>query len=68
MAIDLQVNGYAGVDFNSPSLTAAELSKACGALLEDGVTGILAAVITDSIESMCARIETIAELRDADPA
>ena len=66
-AIDLQVNGYAGVDFNGPDLTAAALHKACAALREDGVGGVLAAVITDSLDAMCSRLRAIAAMREADP-
>ena len=45
---DLQVNGYAGVDFNADDLSADELHGACAKLREDGVAGILATVITDA--------------------
>ena len=46
--LDLQVNGYAGVDFNGDRLEAEDLHAACAALRDDGVEGILATVITDS--------------------
>lgn len=45
---DLQVNGYAGVDFNSSSLTAKDLDHALEAMLADGVTGCLPTLITAS--------------------
>ena len=60
---DLQVNGYAGIDFNRDDLTAEQLYRACSALEEDGNEGILATIITDSIESMCLRLSNIVELR-----
>ena len=59
---DLQVNGYAGVDFNRDGLTAAELNLACQRLREDGVAGILATIITDAIPLMTARLERIADI------
>ena len=65
--VDLQVNGYAGVDFNADALTAEDLHAACERLGADGVDGILAAIITDELDAMAARIRRIAELRDADP-
>ncbi len=43
---DLQVNGYAGVDFNDPALTAAGLDHALEAMLAAGVTQCLPTLIT----------------------
>jgi N-acetylglucosamine-6-phosphate deacetylase len=61
---DLQVNGYAGVDFNSDALSEEQLHHACTKLREHGVDGILATVITEEVDVMCRRIARIAELRD----
>ena len=36
--IDLQVNGFAGIDFNSGSVTPAEIDHALEAMLATGVT------------------------------
>jgi N-acetylglucosamine-6-phosphate deacetylase len=64
---DLQINGYAGVDFNDEDLTPEALHRACEALREDGVEGILATMITDTLPVLCKRLSRLAELRDADP-
>jgi len=64
---DLQVNGYAGVDFNQDDLSAEELHRACEKLAADGVDGILATIITEQIDQMAARIHRLAELRQRDP-
>lgn len=64
--IDLQVNGYAGVDFNQDHLTPDNLHLACQRLRDDGVAGILATVITDTIEAMQGRLRRIVELRERD--
>ncbi len=64
--IDLQVNGYMGVDFNADDLSAAGLNKACAALRDDGVGGILATIITDDIDVMCHRLRQIVALREKD--
>lgn len=64
---DLQVNGYAGVDFNQDDLGADALHRACQALRADGVDGILATIITEDVRKMEARIARIAELRESDP-
>jgi N-acetylglucosamine-6-phosphate deacetylase len=66
-AFDLQVNGYAGADFCSPALNAEQLHTACLALEEDGVDSILATVITDTMEALCAKLHNLARLRDGNP-
>ncbi|MEO8410111.1 MAG: hypothetical protein ABI478_06030 [Propionivibrio sp.] len=43
---DLQVNGYAGVDFNDPSITPQQLDDALEAMRAGGVTGCLPTLIT----------------------
>jgi N-acetylglucosamine-6-phosphate deacetylase len=52
---DLQVNGYAGVDFNDPSITPAGVDQALEAMLEDGVTGCLPTIITAFPDELEAR-------------
>jgi N-acetylglucosamine-6-phosphate deacetylase len=44
--VDLQVNGFAGVDFNTPGLTPALLDDALRAMLATGVTRCLPTLIT----------------------
>jgi N-acetylglucosamine-6-phosphate deacetylase len=63
---DLQVNGYAGVDFNSDDLTPERAHEACAKLEADGVGGILATIITENLETMARRLRRIAELRERD--
>lgn len=65
--VDLQVNGYAGVDFNSDSLSAEGLHRACAAMRADGVAGFLPTVITDALPAMSRRLARLVELRAADP-
>jgi len=61
---DLQVNGYAGVDFCACELGGEELELACRALDEDGVDGILATIITDSLDRMESKLLRLASLRE----
>ncbi|MCA9148763.1 MAG: N-acetylglucosamine-6-phosphate deacetylase [Planctomycetales bacterium] len=61
--LDLQVNGYAGVDFNGDDWTESQLEEACRRLQQDGVAGILATVITDSVEAMTHRLHRLAVAR-----
>jgi len=63
---DLQVNGYAGVDFNTDDLSAEALHTACLALRNHGVAGILATIITEHLPVMCGRIKRLASLRAQD--
>lgn len=64
---DLQVNGYAGVDFNSDDLTGEALHHACTALKAAGVIGFLPTIITEHLHVMVGRLETLVRLREADP-
>lgn len=64
---DVQVNGYAGVDFNADGITPADYHRCCQRLAADGVSGILATVITDSIQAMCRRLRQIAAAVRSDP-
>ena len=52
---DIQVNGYAGTDFNSDDLTADALHHACQCLAQDGVSQILATFITDTVPALESR-------------
>ncbi len=64
--VDLQINGYQGVDFNKDEMSAEELHHACAALERDGVESILATIITDDLEKMENRIKRIVHLRGSD--
>lgn len=65
---DIQVNGYAGADFCSRSLTLEQCRRACDELAIDGTDGILATVITDSIEGICLKLARLVAFREQDPA
>jgi N-acetylglucosamine-6-phosphate deacetylase len=43
------------------------MRKACDALAADGVGGILATLITDSVESLCAKLRGMVRFREEDP-
>ncbi len=62
---DLQVNGYAGYDFNAESTdatTVETINNICLRLELQGVEGILATVITDTIPVMMARLKRLVKL------
>ena len=60
--IDLQVNGYAGVDFNSENVTHESVVNVCRRLKTDGTDTILATVITAPLALMLKRISRLVEL------
>jgi N-acetylglucosamine-6-phosphate deacetylase len=63
---DLQINGYAGVDFNGDDLSPEGMRRACEALREDGVEGFLPTIITDTLPKLRARLARLAELSESD--
>ncbi len=64
---DLQVNGYAGIDFNQDALTADDLHAVCERLSADGVAGILATIVTEHVDKMVHRLKNLVALREQDP-
>ncbi len=56
---DLQVNGYAGVDFNDPALTADALDHALHAMLRAGVTQCLPTLITAGEDELRAQFAAL---------
>src|SRR5260370_6417701 len=63
---DLQVNGFAGVDFNTPGCAPDQWRHAIQALRSTGVTRFLATLITSSLERFSGCAESV--LRVSDPA
>jgi N-acetylglucosamine-6-phosphate deacetylase len=57
--LDLQVNGYAGVDFNTGSLTPDALDQALNAMLRAGVTHCLPTLITAPEAELAARLHAL---------
>src|SRR5262249_47804135 len=57
--LDLQVNGYAGVDFNDDTLTPDALDHALHAMLCVGVTHCLPTLITASETRLAARLAAL---------
>jgi N-acetylglucosamine-6-phosphate deacetylase len=57
--VDLQVNGFAGVDFNDEGLTAEALDHALAAMLTSGVTSCLPTIITADRHALAARLRAL---------
>lgn len=64
---DLQVNGFAGVDFQATELSQADLRRAVDALRAHRTGGILLTLITDRLDALAAKLERIERFRAADP-
>lgn len=58
--VDLQVNGFAGVDFNDPALSDDGIEHAIGVLRSTGVTRFLPTLITSSLADFSASAQAIA--------
>ena len=56
---DIQINGYAGVDFNSTALTPDALDHALAAMLRSGVTACLPTLITAPDDILTARLAVL---------
>jgi N-acetylglucosamine-6-phosphate deacetylase len=61
---DLQVNGFAGVDFNDPACTAEDMQRAIAALRATGVTRFLPTLITGPLERVARCARMLAACRD----
>jgi N-acetylglucosamine-6-phosphate deacetylase len=62
---DLQVNGFAGVDFQRP-VAPSDLRRACEALHGHGTTRILATFITDRSEALAQKLSAFEAMRRND--
>jgi N-acetylglucosamine-6-phosphate deacetylase len=60
---DLQVNGFGGIDFNGPDLTAGQVDEVLMRLRETGVTRCLPTLITSSFDDFAARARVLAAVR-----
>jgi N-acetylglucosamine-6-phosphate deacetylase len=59
--VDLQVNGYKGVNFAGPDLTSEDFLRACKGHFEAGTTALLATVVTSPRELYKRNLPLIAE-------
>ncbi len=63
--IDLQVNGFAGVDFNDPHTGHEEMARSIGVLFSTGVTRFYPTVITGAPEEMEGALRNLARARES---
>lgn len=62
--IDLQVNGYAGVDYNLPTAPLEEVGRSIRALYATGVTRFFPTIVTNSADLMVACLGNIAQAKN----
>ena len=64
---DLQINGFAGVDFQDHALTLAEFRRGVEALRAGQTHRILLTLITDELDALARKFERLEKHRAADP-
>ena len=62
--IDIQINGYMGVDFSSPELTLSEIRKATRELWKEGVTTFFPTLITNEDNALKRSFTIMAQVLD----
>lgn len=61
--VDLQINGYGGVDFNAPGLTVEKVEAVTERLEADGTCGYLPTIVTGNPETTIETLRVIAAAR-----
>jgi len=65
--VDLQINGFAGIDFNQFPITSEGLLQVIEALMKKGVTSFLPTIITNSDERIIDLLRNIDQLLKQNP-
>ncbi len=63
--IDIQVNGFAGVDYNSPTAPHEEIGRSLKVMFSTGVTRCFPTVITGSPDNMLGALKNLAAARES---
>lgn len=65
--VDLQVNGYVGIDFNDPQTTPHAIGQAAIAMIADGVSLALPTIITGELSAMSQCIANVRQAIQSEP-
>jgi N-acetylglucosamine-6-phosphate deacetylase len=65
--VDVQVNGFAGVDYCSPGTPHEEIARSIQVIFSTGVTRLFPTVITGSVEGMAGAIRNLAKAKASLP-
>lgn len=60
--IDLQINGFIGVDFSNPNMSPDDMTKACRAILATGTAAFLPTIVTSQVETYRRNLPRLADL------
>ncbi len=63
---DFQVNGFAGIDFQSESLSLAEMQQAAAGLEKHRMSAVFFTLITDDVDALCRKFENIESICASD--
>ncbi len=63
--VDLQVNGFAGVDYNSPAASHEEIARSIRVMFSTGVTRFFPTVITGDPDTMLTALRNLAAARES---
>lgn len=66
--VDIQVNGFAGVDYNSPETPFDEIARSVEVLYSTGVTRFYPTVITGGPDDMLGALKNLAKAKEKFPA
>lgn len=64
---DIQVNGFAGIDFCNPQLTIEQVEQVAHAVLATGVTRFLPTIITAAFDDMCRELTVLSTAIEQSP-
>ena len=64
---DIQLNGFAGIDFNNPDLNPEDFHRSMQALLRTGVTNVLPTLITANQGDLYRNFEALERARASSP-
>jgi N-acetylglucosamine-6-phosphate deacetylase len=62
--IDVQVNGFGGVDYNDPSISREDIIRSVRTMFQTGVTRLFPTVITGSKERMVGALRNLTAVRE----
>lgn len=65
--VDIQVNGYAGVDYVAPAVPQEEMARSIHALFATGVTRFYPTIVTGSPDDMLSALRNLSRAKDALP-
>ena len=63
--IDIQINGFAGIDYNAPDAPQEEIARSLRVMFSTGVTRCFPTVITGDPENMLGALRNLAAAREA---